>query len=127
MAKFSNPTPFTAHFGIDRSILDTAGALDPLLNVDTKLFIDPLLLEQSEAIELRSGPTRLRSYFENLLKLLQASRANGDAAWRQADRLMDFREVAATCLGYGAASIHGSAFGPKKRGKVLATAKEIVD
>jgi hypothetical protein len=127
MAKFSNPTSFTVHFGIDRAVLDAADALDPLLNVDTKLFIDPLLLEHSNATELQSAPSRLQAYFEKLLKLLQASRTPGDAAWREADRLMNFREVAATCLGYGAASIHGSAFGPKKRAKVLATAKEIVD
>ena len=127
MAKLSNPTSFTAHFGVDQAVLDAADALDPLLNVDTKLFIDPLLLEHSDAAELQSAPSRLQAYFEKLLKLLQASRTQGDAAWREADRLMNFREVAATCLGYGAASIHGSAFGPKKRAKVLATAKEIVD
>lgn len=128
MAKFSNPASFTAYFGVDPAVLDQSGAMDPLLNVDTKLFIDPLLLRDSSAPEVQSnGPTRLRIYFERLLKLLQASRDRGDAAWREADRLMNFREVAATCLGYGAASIDGSAFGPKKRARVLATAKEIVD
>lgn len=40
---------------------------------------------------------------------------------------MDFPEFSATCLGYGVASVTGSGFGPKKRSKVLRTAKEIVD
>jgi hypothetical protein len=128
VAKFSNPTSFTAHFGVNPAVLHDAGAMDPLLNVDTKLFIDPLLLHISRAPEVRSnGPTRLRMYFEKLMKLLQASRDRGDAAWREASRLMSFSEVAATCLGYGAASVQGSGFGPEKRSRVLATAKEIVD
>lgn len=128
MAKFSNPISFTAHFDISPAILDAMGAMDPLLNVDTKLFIDPLLLDSSSAPELSvSAPSRLRTYFEKLLKLLQVSRARGDAPWREANRLMRFSEVAATCLGYGAATVQGSGFGPAKRAKVLTTAKEIVD
>src|SRR5437867_13277915 len=112
MAKFSNPISFTAHFGVDPAILDAAGAMDPLLNVDTKLFIDPLLLDSSNAPELSSSaPSRLRTYFEKLLKLLQVSRAHRDAPWREADRLMKFSEVAATCLGYGTATVQGSGFG----------------
>lgn len=128
MARFSNPTSFTACFGVAPDVLAAAGAMDPLLNVDTRLFIDPLLLGDSSAPDIRSNsPARLRNYFEKLLKLLQASRQRGDAAWREATRLMSFSEVAATCLGYGAASVQGSGFGAAKRSKVLATAKEIVD
>jgi hypothetical protein len=60
------------------------------------------------------------------VKLLKLSSETDDAPWRQADRLVNFHEIAATCLGYGAASIHGSAFGPEKRLKVLHTAKQII-
>lgn len=38
-----------------------------------------------------------------------------------------FREFKGTCLGYGAASISGRAFGPKLARRITATAKEIVD
>ena len=84
MAKFSNPTSFTAHFGVDPAVLQRSGAMDPLLNVDTKLFIDPLLLHNSSAPEVRSnGPSRMRVYFEKLMKLLQASRDRGALAAEQ--------------------------------------------
>jgi hypothetical protein len=128
MAKFRNPISFSRHFEIDRQILAKGGAMDPLLNVDTKLFIDPLLLDASAQKEVsNSSMGRLREYFERVLKVLDASRQRGDAAWREADRLMHFPELQATCLGYGAASAQGSGFGTVKRAKVLATAKEIID
>jgi len=128
MAKFSNPTSFTAHFAIDSAVLEAAGAFDPLLNVDTKLFIDPLLLGSSTVQEVRStAVARQQRYFEDVLTLLRASQQEGDAGWRQASRLMTFTEIPATCLGYGAASIRGSGFGRDKRDKVLRTAKEIIE
>src|SRR5690349_5534891 len=128
MAKFSNPVAFTTHFSVDPALLQAAGAFDPLLNVDTKLFIDPLLLGSSSVVEVsKQAVARQQRYFEDVLTLVRASKQEGDAAWRQASRLMSFAEIPATCLGYGAASIRGSGFGPEKRDKVLRTAKEIVE
>ncbi len=128
MARFSNPVSFSRQFGIDPLILERAGALNPLLNVDTKLFIDPLLLGESRHREIKTNARgRLKAHFETVLKLLKLSTQRDDAAWRQAARLMDFPEFSATCLGYGAASVHGSGFGYTKRSKVLGTAKEIID
>jgi len=128
MAKFSDPISFTAHFAIDPAVLEAGGAFDPLLNIDTKLFIDPLLLGASIAQEVRTtAVARQQRYFEDVLILLRASQQEGDAAWRQSSRLMTFTEIPATCLGYGAASIRGSGFGPEKRDKVLKTAKEIIE
>lgn len=68
MAKFSNPVSFTAQFGINPRLLETAGALDPLLNVDTKLFIDPLLLDESGVPEIKAhARSHLKVYFETVL------------------------------------------------------------
>src|SRR5947209_5741006 len=115
MATFTNPVSFSSHVGIDPDLLAKAGALDPLLNVDTKLFIDPLLLGESDHDEITNRATaHLRTHFEKVLKLLQVSREQGDPAWRQAARLMNFPEFSATCLGYGAASVQGSGFGDAK-------------
>jgi hypothetical protein len=128
VAKFTNLISFSRQFGINPVILERAGALNPLLNVDTKLFIDPLLLGESRHSEIKTTARgRLKAHFETVLKLLKLSTKRDDAAWRQAARLMDFPEFSATCLGYGAASVHGSGFGYTKRSKVLSTAKEIID
>ena len=42
-----HPKLFSMHFGLSSNELDKAGLLDPLLNSDTKLFIDPLLVYKS--------------------------------------------------------------------------------
>src|SRR3981189_2601798 len=47
MAKIVNPKLFSQQFGVPKADIDNAGFLDPLLNADTKLFIDPLLLRKA--------------------------------------------------------------------------------
>jgi hypothetical protein len=43
MAKLINLRLFSQHFGINPTELDKESLLDPVLNADTKLFVDPLL------------------------------------------------------------------------------------
>lgn len=47
MAKLFKPRLFSQQFSINPAALQKAGLLDPFLNADTKLFIDPLLLRHS--------------------------------------------------------------------------------
>ena len=118
---------FSDFFNIDLDQFESLSVFNPTLNVDTKLFIDPLLLENS-SIELinANANSRLTAYFENIITLLKASSSFGDLPWREADRRMEFHEIPGTCLGYGAATIRGSAFGKKLRGNLLNTAKQII-
>lgn len=128
MAKIRDPLVFSSHFKIDPSVLEAAGAVDPTLNVDLKLFIDPLLLGQSRVEPIRkNAPKRIHDYFEQILVLLTASKQENDLPARQTKRLLSFPEVSATCLGYGAASIRGSGMGAGVTSQILKTAKEIVD
>lgn len=128
MAKIRRPRFFSDEFGLSRSVLKKLRVLNPVLNVDTRLFIDPLLLESSEHPEISgTGRARYKTFFGDLAKLLEASKTYGDIAWRNAYRLMDFGEIRGTCLGYGANSIAGSAFGPALTKQVLEVAKDIVD
>lgn len=127
MAKIVNPVLFSDFFNIDLDQFESLSVFNPTLNVDTKLFIDPLLLENS-SIELinANANSRLTAYFEDIITLLKASSSFGDLPWREADRRMEFHEIPGTCLGYGAATIRGSAFGRKLRGNLLNTAKQII-
>lgn len=128
MAKIRSPILFSTHFRIDPNFLDEVGVLDPVLNVDTKLFIDPLLLSNSQHIEINKGAhSKFIHFFDVIMRLLRSSKKEGDVAWRSAYRLFDFPETAGTGLGYGAATTHGSAWGESLRQQVLKTAKEIVD
>ena len=128
MAKLRNPVLFSEHFGIDPKKLVRLGIFDPILNADTKLFIDPLLLRHSHyKVISKSGVADFEAYFAKIIRLLQASTIPGDVAWRNAERLFRFDEPQETCLGYGDRTIHGSAIGPTLRLKLMKTAKEIID
>ena len=126
MAKTKNPTRFTEHFGIDRTLLDVRGAFDPILNADTPLFIDPLLLAESAHEEMRTAYVTWRDHFISVIDLLAATRQRGDLPWRNADRLFVASEFKGTCLGYGKGSIEGSGIGPQLKERLLTTALEIV-
>lgn len=126
MTKITSAVRFSRHFGIDPSLLDAAGVLDPTLNVDTALFIDPLLLEHSEHPEIRSARSAYEEHFATAIKLLNASKAVDDVAWRNATRLLSFPEINGTCLGYGTGSVSGSGSGPQSTAALVETAREIV-
>jgi hypothetical protein len=128
MAKITNPIRFSDQFRLDSTLLDTVGALDPSLNVDTGLFIDPMLLETSQHAEMHTDAiATYRKHFETVIKFLAASNAKGDVGWRSALRLLSFPEVKGICLGYGSQPVSGSGSGSDMRDQLIITAKQIVD
>ena len=127
MGRIRGPALFSSHFGVDAKSLRLLGALDPVLNLDTKLFIDPLRLRSSKQREMRAARQTYLDHFASVIKLLKASKQDGDVPWRNAKRLLSFPEIQGTCLGYGSSSISGSAFGPALTQKLLVTAKAVVD
>ena len=117
----------TQHFSISPSKMAKANLLDPILNSDTRLFIDPLLLSSSENKYIsKQGYKLLRESFEKVVRLLDASRNEGDVAWRAAGKLLSLKERPETCLGYGGSSTGGSSRSEETREKVLRTATEII-
>lgn len=128
MAKIRRPTQFSRHHGISQEDFDATGALDPILNADTRLFIDPLLLKASDAPEMaQDAVAAVEEHYRKLVKLLSASRTPGDLSWRTAARMMVYKELPATCLGYGAATVRGSGFGKALSEKLMTTAAEIIE
>lgn len=127
MAKIKNPVRFSAHFNVDEARLTELGVLNPTLNVDTKLFIDPFLLPESRHPEIAVAARRTyENHFGIIIKLLAGSIAKNDAPWRNARRMLTFPEIKYTCLGYGAGSVSGSGQGSFTTDNVIQTAKEIV-
>ncbi|MGH9640974.1 MAG: hypothetical protein ACRD3Q_00970, partial [Terriglobales bacterium] len=126
MRKLIRPVLFSQHFGVDPKTLRSAGLLDPLLNADTKLFIDPILLRRSANTLVKgTGQKTLRKGFDDVIQLLIACKAEGDPAWKAAFRLLDISERAETCLGYGGSSPTGSSRPASLRRAILRTAREI--
>jgi hypothetical protein len=105
MATVKNPVLFSKYFAIDPERLNEAGLIDPFLNVDTQLFIDPVLLEKSANPVIRADAlSAFRNHFENFVRLLIISRAEGDAAWRAAQGLLTFTNSRKTDLAMVAAA-----------------------
>ncbi|SFX34245.1 hypothetical protein SAMN03097694_1706 [Janthinobacterium lividum] len=127
MAKVKNPILFSTHFGLKPGVVEAAGLIDPFLNVDTQLFIDPTLLEKSsnQIIKVKALP-EFRRHFSDFLRLLAISEREGDAAWKAAQRLLDLSEPADNGLGYGGSGRSGSSRPDEIRDTIVRTAKEIV-
>ena len=126
MGKIKNPATISSEFGIDVAVLDKLGVVNVLLNTDTLVFIDPLLLEYSAHKEISEGAYQsYRERFEKIIKLLSVSKAVDDVPWRNAKRLFRFSEISWTCLGYGT-TVKGSGFGKNLISRTLDTASQIV-
>src|SRR5689334_14755478 len=128
MSKLINPALFSQHFPATSADFANCGLLEPILNADTKLFIDPLLLSSSANDLIREDAfDLLTKRFEKIIRLIAASRGLGDKAWRTAAQLLDIGERPETGLGYGGASTSGSSRPETVRAQILSTAKEIIE
>jgi hypothetical protein len=125
--KRSQPQYFSDHFNIDKAKLKELGVFDPILNFDTKLFVEPLLLKKSSNETIRNAAKTFDQFFIDLLILIKISKQEDDRPWRQAQRIVKFPEYKYTCIGYGSDSINGSGSGAWLNDKILQSAKEIVN
>jgi len=127
MNKNCQPQYFSDHFNVDKAKLQEFGVFDPILNFDTKVFVDPLLLKKSSNEIVRNSAKTFDDFFITLLDLLKISQQEDDKPWREAKRRVKFPEYKYTCIGYGSDSINGSGSGAWLNDKILQSAKDIVD
>lgn len=99
---------FSEQFGIKRSHADDW--FDPHLTVDTKLFIDPLLLLLA-GDPWAAGHDRLITHFVRCYELVAKATGSGSTSGMMARRLLTFPEPAELCLGYTAVGSKGSGSG----------------
>ena len=55
------PVALSTLLGVEPVALDTAGAFDAVLNVDSPLFVDPALLRDTDVPELQKSYDKLQS------------------------------------------------------------------
>ncbi|ALS64565.1 hypothetical protein [Pandoraea apista] len=127
MAKVKNPILFSTHFGIDPAAFEEAGLIDPFLNVDTQLFIDPVLLEKSSHSEIsKEALAAFHEHFSKFIRLLDISEKEGDAAWKGARKLLDLSEPPDNGLGYGGSRRGGASRPDAIREAIMRTSKDII-
>jgi hypothetical protein len=114
-------------FAVSKKLLTKEGALDCFVDIDSRFYIDPYLLRSVSTPELASSYNRLRTHFEKVISLLVATKQTGDRFWREANRLLTFKELPYVGLGYSKTDTQGSAIGRRLAQELVETAKEIVD
>lgn len=121
------PILFSAYFDVDPVEFDKAGLLDPYINTDTPLFIDPLLIDKSaNKLLATSGMQQFREHFETLVRLLTIVEAEGDPAWLAAERQLSLREPAENGLGYSKRARAGTSRPREIRQQLLRTTRKII-
>lgn len=126
-ARIQNPILFSSNFGVAAQALAAAGLIDPFLDTDMPLFIDPVLLEKSSNKTINtSAIARFRRHFEILVRMLAISKEENDAAWKAARRQLNLSEPPENGLGYGGSGRSGSSRPDDIREAILCTSKEII-
>jgi hypothetical protein len=111
---------FSDHFKLKRTRSDTW--FDPVLSIDTQLFIDPFLLYDHAGGLFRGSHAEVIRFFNSVFRFVAQARGDPTAARykKAADDLL-FPEVQELCLGYTAAGTRGSGSG-RDLAKIIAAA-----
>lgn len=120
------PITFSEQYNVAESVIESTGVFDVILDVDTRVFIDPALLELCKEPEFINARIKVETYFSGIITLLRHSTKKGDMYWKQANRLLTFRELSGTCFGYSQNGTDGNAIGEVLRNTILTTIKELM-
>src|SRR5262249_31323116 len=85
---------------------------DPILSIDTRLFIDPFLLYATERGHFEGSHRDVIAFFNSVFNLVAKSGGNpATVSWQKAVDLLRFGEVEELCLGYTGAGTKGAGWG----------------
>ncbi len=121
------PKSLSHHLNLNPTQLKSLGVFDPILNFDTRLFINISLLQETNVIELKHSYDRIQKLFQDVLLLLDTSKKRNDVFWKNAVKRFSFHEVGSLCIGYSAKGTHGSGIGEKYREQLLNTGKLLIE
>ena len=114
------PIHFSDYFNIDKTLLKKLGVFDPILNVDTKVFVEPLLLKNSSSKIIKHSYQTYKKFFAALLLLLRNSMCVNDKCWRAAQKMVHFPEYQYTCIGYSYGNTDGRGSGiPCNKSRII--------
>jgi hypothetical protein len=121
------PILFSTYFDVAPEEFDRAGLLDPYVNTDTPLFIDPLLIDKSaNRVLATKGIEQFRNHFEKLVRLLTIVEEEGDPAWIASERLLSLSEPAENGLGYSKNARAGASRPREIRRQLLRTIRKVI-
>ena len=119
--KFKKLLSFSEYFEIPKDKVDSLGFFDITLSLDSDLYIDSKLLTDDNSPYFLNAASTLKKKFSDIVRLLKAAKVNNDSNiyWKQAQKLLTFKEMHGLCLGYGTKDIFGNGVGKKIRDKIM--------
>lgn len=121
------PISFTDHFEIDKKDFEDTEAFDVILDMDSRFFIDPVLLDLCSVSEFNNARAKAEKFFSGIIILIDSSKKKGDRFWKRADKLLTFKEISGTCFGYSKNGTSGNAIGPVYRNMILDSLHELIE
>lgn len=110
---------------IDVTLFEKTGAFNAILGVDSKLFVDPPLVYNSEIKEFVGAESKIHKRFKDIMILVRNSKSINDKSWRQAVRLITISETKGISIGYSTTTGNGNGIGKNLAKKIIYDAHEI--
>ncbi|MBO3652906.1 hypothetical protein [Acinetobacter bereziniae] len=119
---------FVDEYKINISKFEEMGAFDPILGVDTRLFIDPSLIRDNKIPEFKNAYSKIQNFFEKIIRLLKQAKvtSKSDIFWKGALNVFKTNEIKGFSIGYSS-NTQGSGIGEKKKLRILTNIKAIID
>lgn len=120
----------TDYLGEYNDYFNENGIFDPIMETDSKFFINIQRLKTAETLEFQDSYEKINKLFKKIIKLLDkaSQKSTIDLLFKQALTLFDFQEnedVNGIGLGFSEGK-GGSAFGPILSRRVIDNAYDIV-
>lgn len=116
---------FSEYFDI--AVDDDDDWFDPILDTDTRLFVDPFLIFKESDGPWSTAHEELIGYFDRAFKLLSGHEDNPSSLqYKRVVTLMEFHEPEEFCLGYVATGTSGSGAGTGLAKQITEAMREAV-
>jgi hypothetical protein len=120
------PKRISEIFGVTEEELKNEGVFNGFIDLDSKFYVDPHLLETTKVPELKNSYLRFKNHFTDIVHLLEAARKSGDKFFCAAHKKLIFPELSFVSLGYSIQGNPGSGIGEGIALKLTNTAWEII-
>lgn len=116
---------FADSYGISPEVFEKTGAFDPILSVDTRLFIDPRLVLKTTTPELENSSNTILEHFRKVILVVKNIKGKNDIFWKKANQMLTFPEVEGLCIGYATSGSSGRGMGKELRENLLDNVRAI--
>lgn len=120
------PKKISEVFGVSDDDLKKEGVFNGFIDLDSKFYVDPHLLENTKVPELQDSYLNFKDHFAKIVHILESAQKVGDVFFRSAHKKLIFPELQFVSLGYSTEGNPGSGIGEGIALELTNTAWEII-